>query len=99
VGWLRKREWSWWQAGIALGLLNMFAFLMQVGSFGKLTFPELLGVNAWMVIVPVVLACVGFLVWVDRKGSRSATPRDFPGSASPGVARSSRARRSSWSST
>jgi hypothetical protein len=27
VGWLRKREWSWWQAGLALGLLNMFAFL------------------------------------------------------------------------
>jgi len=24
--WLRKEEWSWWQAGLLLGLLNMLAF-------------------------------------------------------------------------
>jgi hypothetical protein len=24
--WIRAREWPWWQAGLALGLLNMFAF-------------------------------------------------------------------------
>ncbi|MBI5166536.1 MAG: YeeE/YedE family protein [candidate division NC10 bacterium] len=24
--WLRQREWPWWQAGLLLGLLNMFAF-------------------------------------------------------------------------
>jgi hypothetical protein len=42
--------------------------VMQVGSFGKLTFPDLFGVNAWALIVPVVLAFGGFLAWVDRKG-------------------------------
>jgi hypothetical protein len=42
--------------------------LMKVGSFGKLTFPGLLGVNAWVLIVPVVFAFGGFLVWLDRKG-------------------------------
>jgi hypothetical protein len=26
MGWLRTERWSWWQAGLALGLLNMFAF-------------------------------------------------------------------------
>ena len=26
MSWVRKAEWSWWQAGPALGLLNMFAF-------------------------------------------------------------------------
>jgi hypothetical protein len=24
--WIRTAEWPWWQAGLALGLLNMFAF-------------------------------------------------------------------------
>jgi hypothetical protein len=24
--WIRRQEWPWWQAGLALGLLNMFAF-------------------------------------------------------------------------
>ena len=24
--WLRRAEWPWWQAGLLLGLLNMFAF-------------------------------------------------------------------------
>lgn len=24
--WVRQREWPWWQAGLALGLLNMLAF-------------------------------------------------------------------------
>jgi hypothetical protein len=26
MSWVRKAEWPWWQAGLALGLLNMFAF-------------------------------------------------------------------------
>jgi uncharacterized membrane protein YedE/YeeE len=26
IRWVRQREWPWWQAGILLGLLNMFAF-------------------------------------------------------------------------
>lgn len=26
MSWLTKREWPWWQAGLLLGILNMFAF-------------------------------------------------------------------------
>jgi hypothetical protein len=26
MNWLRKQAWPWWQAGLLLGLLNMFAF-------------------------------------------------------------------------
>jgi hypothetical protein len=26
MSWLRREEWPWWQAGLLLGLLNMFAF-------------------------------------------------------------------------
>jgi hypothetical protein len=26
MGWLRRREWPWWHAGLLLGLLNMVAF-------------------------------------------------------------------------
>jgi uncharacterized membrane protein YedE/YeeE len=26
MNWLRRAEWPWWQAGLLLGLLNMFAF-------------------------------------------------------------------------
>jgi len=26
MNWLRKERWPWWQAGLLLGLLNMFAF-------------------------------------------------------------------------
>ncbi len=26
MSWLRRREWAWWEAGLALGIVNMFAF-------------------------------------------------------------------------
>ena len=26
MSWLRRREWTWWQAGLLLGLLNMLTF-------------------------------------------------------------------------
>jgi hypothetical protein len=42
--------------------------LMKVGSYGKLAFPDLLGVNAWALIVPLVFVFGGVLVWLDRKG-------------------------------
>ena len=42
--------------------------LLKMGSFGKLTLPQLLGVNHWVLIVPMVLVFGGFLFWLDRKG-------------------------------
>lgn len=42
--------------------------LFRLGDFGKLTLPGLLGINPWMVIVPLVAVCGAGLVWLDRRG-------------------------------
>jgi hypothetical protein len=42
--------------------------LLKMGNYGKLTLPQLLGVNHWVLIVPMVVVFGGFLVWLDRKG-------------------------------
>jgi uncharacterized protein len=42
--------------------------LLTVGAYGKLTIATLLGVNHWVVILPLVVVLVGFLLWLDRKG-------------------------------
>jgi len=41
--------------------------LLKLGEFGKLTLPQLLGVNHWVLIVPMVVVFGGFLFWLDRK--------------------------------
>jgi len=38
------------------------------GDFGTLTFPELLRVNPWVVIVPLAVALVGMLYWLEQAG-------------------------------
>lgn len=40
---------------------------LKVGAYEKLTLPGL-GVNHWVVIVPLVVGCGALLVWLDRKG-------------------------------
>ena len=42
--------------------------LLKMGVLGKLTLPQLLGVNHWVLIIPMVFIFGGFLVWLDRKG-------------------------------
>lgn len=42
--------------------------LLKMGNYGKLTLPGLLGVNHWVVIIPMVVACGALLIWLDRKG-------------------------------
>lgn len=42
--------------------------ILTKGDFGTKTFPELLGVNPWVIIVPLVAALAGFLVWLERAG-------------------------------
>lgn len=42
--------------------------VLEAGAYGKLTFPELLGINPWPLIVPLSLVLLGFLRWLDRKG-------------------------------
>jgi hypothetical protein len=44
------------------------ATLGSVGSFGKLTLPQLLGVNLWLIIFPLVaVGLLGFR-WLERQG-------------------------------
>jgi uncharacterized membrane protein YedE/YeeE len=41
---------------------------LKLGDYGKLTWPTLLDMNPWLVIVPVVIILGGSLVWLDHKG-------------------------------
>ena len=42
--------------------------LLKLGDYGKLTIPSMIGVNHWVVILPMVVGCGALLVWLDRKG-------------------------------
>ena len=62
-------------AGIVLGTW-IFAIMyprlkngiLKKGFFGDLTIPELLKVNDWLVVVPVVVLIVLLLVWIEGAG-------------------------------
>lgn len=41
--------------------------LLRVGDYGKLTLPGVLGVNHWLVIVPLVVVLGACMVWLDRR--------------------------------
>lgn len=42
--------------------------LLGKRSFGEVTLPELFGVNAWVVIVPLGVVLVGLLWWLEKVG-------------------------------
>jgi len=42
--------------------------ILSKGDFGTLTLPELLKVNAWAVVVPVVIMLVALLWWIESAG-------------------------------
>ena len=42
--------------------------ILDQGSFGSVTFPELLKVNPWVVAIPLVSAIILFLVWLESAG-------------------------------
>lgn len=66
--WLRRAEWPWWQAGLLLGILNMFAFYTAdyylsvsttfsraAGMLVGVVAPAHVAANAyWQVVKPVV---------------------------------------------
>jgi len=41
--------------------------VLKLGAIGKVTLPSLLGVNHWIVIVPLAIVVAGVLRWIDRK--------------------------------
>lgn len=42
--------------------------LLSKGYFGDITFPELVKVNPWVIIVPLVIALTMFLYWMEVSG-------------------------------
>lgn len=42
--------------------------ILKKGDFGKITIPELLHVNPWLVIVPLCAVMAGLLFWLERAG-------------------------------
>ena len=68
MNWLRRESWPWWQAGLLLGLLNMFAFYTAnyylsvsttfsraAGMLVGVVAPEHVAANAyWKMVKPIV---------------------------------------------
>jgi len=42
--------------------------ILKKGDFGDVTLPELLGLNPWLVVLPIALILVGFLWWAESAG-------------------------------
>lgn len=40
--------------------------LLKLGDYGKLTFPTVLGIDPWFVIVPFAIIVIGVLLGMDR---------------------------------
>ena len=65
-------------AGIVGMLLGCRAFatlypslakrVLPIGDFGPATFPGLLKVNAWVLVVPVAAGITSFLWWLEAAG-------------------------------
>ncbi len=51
------------------------ATVLTWGNYGKLTIPQVLGVNHWLVVIPVAAAAAAFLVWLERFEARAARMR------------------------
>ncbi|MBU1404617.1 MAG: YeeE/YedE family protein [Proteobacteria bacterium] len=77
VGALGEGRWDavWGIAGMVLGAAlyaESFPFIKETvltwGDFGKITIPQLLGINHWPVIVVFVAGGVLFLRWLEKKG-------------------------------
>jgi len=65
----------WGIAGMLVGAA-LFAeahpFLKQTvltwGSYGKITLPQILGVNHWLVILVMIVGTLGLFYWFEKKG-------------------------------
>ena len=65
----------WGIAGMLVGAA-LFAeahpFLKQTvltwGNFGKITLPQILGVNHWLVILVMIVGTLGLFYWFEKKG-------------------------------
>ena len=46
----------------------MKATILTWGNMGKITLPQLLGINHWFVIVPFVIGTLFLFRWIEKKG-------------------------------
>ena len=77
VGAVAEGRWDalWGVAGMLAGA-SLFAALFPAmkasvltwGNFGKITLPQLLGINHWLVIVPFVGCAILLFRWLEKKG-------------------------------
>lgn len=77
VGAVAEGRWDalWGVAGMLAGA-SLFAALFPAmkasvltwGNLGKITLPQLLGINHWFVIVPFVAGTVLLFRWIEKKG-------------------------------
>ena len=42
--------------------------VLSMGDFGTVTLPQLLKVNAWIVVIPAAILLTAFLVWLESAG-------------------------------
>jgi len=42
--------------------------ILKKGCYGDVTFPQLLKVNPWFIIIPMVAGITALLVWIERAG-------------------------------
>ncbi len=76
VGAVAEGRWDalWGVAGMLAGA-SLFAALFPAmkasvltwGDFGKITLPQLLGINHWLVIVPFVIGTLFLFRWLEKK--------------------------------
>lgn len=77
VGAVAEGRWDalWGVAGMLAGA-SLFAQLFPAmkasvltwGNLGKITLPQLLGINHWFVIVPFVVGTILLFRWIEKKG-------------------------------
>lgn len=77
MGALGEGRWDavWGIMGMLLGAALyaeafplMKATVLTWGVYGKITLPQILGVNHWLVIVPFVFGGIGLFLWFEKKG-------------------------------
>ncbi|NJD39966.1 MAG: YeeE/YedE family protein [Geobacter sp.] len=77
VGAVAEGRWDalWGVAGMLAGAAlfaelfpAMKASVLTWGNFGKITLPQLLGINHWFVIVPFIAGTILLFRWLEKKG-------------------------------
>jgi uncharacterized membrane protein YedE/YeeE len=76
-GALGEGRWDavWGILGMLLGAAvhaEAFPWLKKTvltwGDFGKITIPQVLGINHWFIIFPFVLGSLALFIWLEKKG-------------------------------